>query len=162
MVGCACGSGLGFEVCCEPYLQGSPVPTPETLMRARYVAFKLRNLDFIEATCTEEGLQSLNRLEIERSLPETVFQSFELRGTGGGDQGDDTGTVSFAFRYKFKGNEMAQAEIAHFRRIDGRWLYDFSEINPKSAPVRVDSTGRNDPCTCGSGKKYKKCCGAAA
>ncbi|MEE4112156.1 MAG: SEC-C metal-binding domain-containing protein [Desulfobacteraceae bacterium] len=20
--------------------------------------------------------------------------------------------------------------------------------------------GRNDPCTCGSGKKYKKCCGA--
>ncbi|MBT4512568.1 MAG: hypothetical protein HOC20_10220 [Chloroflexi bacterium] len=22
--------------------------------------------------------------------------------------------------------------------------------------------GRNAPCTCGSGKKYKKCCGAAA
>jgi uncharacterized protein YecA (UPF0149 family) len=22
-------------------------------------------------------------------------------------------------------------------------------------------TGRNDPCPCGSGKKYKKCCGAA-
>jgi uncharacterized protein YecA (UPF0149 family) len=22
--------------------------------------------------------------------------------------------------------------------------------------------GRNDPCPCGSGKKYKKCCGAAA
>jgi len=21
-------------------------------------------------------------------------------------------------------------------------------------------TGRNDPCPCGSGKKYKKCCGA--
>ena len=23
-----------------------------------------------------------------------------------------------------------------------------------------DKTGRNDPCPCGSGKKYKKCCGA--
>ena len=22
--------------------------------------------------------------------------------------------------------------------------------------------GRNDPCVCGSGKKFKKCCGAAA
>jgi len=22
--------------------------------------------------------------------------------------------------------------------------------------------GRNDPCTCGSGKKYKKCCGKPA
>ena len=29
----------------------------------------------------------------------------------------------------------------------------------KSDPVQVDKIGRNDPCTCGSGKKYKKCCG---
>jgi preprotein translocase subunit SecA len=30
-------------------------------------------------------------------------------------------------------------------------------------PVRVmPKVGRNDPCPCGSGKKYKKCCGAAA
>ncbi len=30
----------------------------------------------------------------------------------------------------------------------------------KAAPVRVDKKpGRNDPCPCGSGKKYKKCCG---
>ncbi len=28
------------------------------------------------------------------------------------------------------------------------------------APVRASKVGRNDPCTCGSGKKYKKCCGA--
>jgi uncharacterized protein YecA (UPF0149 family) len=27
------------------------------------------------------------------------------------------------------------------------------------APLRVEKTGRNDPCPCGSGKKYKKCCG---
>lgn len=25
--------------------------------------------------------------------------------------------------------------------------------------VREDKVGRNDPCPCGSGKKYKKCCG---
>ena len=26
-------------------------------------------------------------------------------------------------------------------------------------PIRVEvKTGRNDPCPCGSGKKYKKCC----
>ena len=30
----------------------------------------------------------------------------------------------------------------------------------KPAPVRVEQkAGRNDPCPCGSGKKYKKCCG---
>jgi preprotein translocase subunit SecA len=32
---------------------------------------------------------------------------------------------------------------------------------PRIAPVVKDSkVGRNDPCPCGSGKKYKKCCGA--
>ncbi|HJZ13258.1 MAG TPA: SEC-C metal-binding domain-containing protein [Acidobacteriota bacterium] len=25
-----------------------------------------------------------------------------------------------------------------------------------------EKVGRNDPCPCGSGKKYKKCCGANA
>jgi uncharacterized protein len=29
------------------------------------------------------------------------------------------------------------------------------------APVRNHTAGRNDPCPCGSGKKYKKCCGAS-
>ena len=29
----------------------------------------------------------------------------------------------------------------------------------KSSPKRVNKIGRNDPCPCGSGKKYKQCCG---
>jgi uncharacterized protein len=38
-----------------------------------------------------------------------------------------------------------------------------ADAPPKQEPVRVAATpGRNDPCSCGSGKKYKKCCGAAA
>ena len=32
----------------------------------------------------------------------------------------------------------------------------------KSTPIRVEKkVGRNDPCPCGSGKKYKNCCGKA-
>ena len=36
-----------------------------------------------------------------------------------------------------------------------------SAAKPQAAktPVRVTKVGRNDPCPCGSGKKYKKCCG---
>ena len=31
----------------------------------------------------------------------------------------------------------------------------------KVKPIKTDQdVGRNDPCPCGSGKKYKKCCGA--
>lgn len=35
--------------------------------------------------------------------------------------------------------------------------FQFTEAGPLVNPVKI---GRNDPCHCGSGKKYKKCCGA--
>ena len=35
-----------------------------------------------------------------------------------------------------------------------------SEEGPKKITIRnTEKIGRNDPCPCGSGKKYKKCCG---
>jgi uncharacterized protein len=34
-----------------------------------------------------------------------------------------------------------------------------AEVSP--APARSVKIGRNQPCPCGSGRKYKKCCGAA-
>ena len=40
-------------------------------------------------------------------------------------------------------------------------LDDFTEYTLQSRPVRREATpGRNEPCSCGSGKKYKRCCGA--
>ena len=43
-------------------------------------------------------------------------------------------------------------------------VYDLHDIakslGPRVAPAVSDKVGRNDPCPCGSGKKYKKCCGA--
>ena len=53
-----------------------------------------------------------------------------------------------------------------FKRTVNKDLLDEEEellANTKPVdPIRKDSgeTGRNDPCPCGSGKKYKKCCGA--
>lgn len=42
-------------------------------------------------------------------------------------------------------------------------LFDYWMDNPKEAPVKQpikneQKVGRNDPCPCGSGKKYKQCC----
>jgi hypothetical protein len=39
---------------------------------------------------------------------------------------------------------------------DGRWVHTGGLQEPYRAPAKV---GRNEPCPCGSGKKYKKCCG---
>jgi len=49
---------------------------------------------------------------------------------------------------------------------DAIWaVYDlrdtWKQVGPRVATVRKgEEPGRNDPCVCGSGKKYKKCCGA--
>ncbi|MDR2482352.1 MAG: SEC-C domain-containing protein, partial [Treponema sp.] len=37
--------------------------------------------------------------------------------------------------------------------------YDEGEVIPQTVKRTGPKTGRNDPCPCGSGKKYKHCCG---
>jgi len=47
--------------------------------------------------------------------------------------------------------------------VDEKWrfiqAYAHSETGEDSAPGPKGKVGRNDPCPCGSGRKYKKCCG---
>jgi preprotein translocase subunit SecA len=61
------------------------------------------------------------------------------------------------------------SELPLARRGDGRSRRDpamaptrrlHSSAAPALAPAMKAKVGRNDPCPCGSGKKYKKCCGA--
>lgn len=154
---CPCGSGLAYSDCCKPYHLGRPAPTPESLMRSRYSAFVFHNLDYVEATSTEEAAATFARSTMEASLPDTKWLGLDISEV---TETETEATVRFSFRYSYKGRDQMQVEIARFVRADGIWLYDSSEVNPKSAPVRVVQIGRNDPCPCGSGKKYKKCCGA--
>lgn len=52
----------------------------------------------------------------------------------------------------------ALASYAHL----GRTIFEVrmqAESDSRAEPVRSSKTGRNEPCPCGSGKKYKKCCG---
>ena len=60
------------------------------------------------------------------------------------------------------------------RRAGGDWPAHVRAVNlaglPAAEPLSTEAPrkpdaagpGRNDPCPCGSGKKYKKCCGAEA
>jgi uncharacterized protein len=38
--------------------------------------------------------------------------------------------------------------------------YRIEQLTPREPVRRVETPGRNDPCPCGSGKKYKACCGS--
>jgi SEC-C motif-containing protein len=158
---CPCGSGKTLDACCGPIIAGAPVPTAEALMRSRYTAFVRGDLDHVERTHAPEARDGFDRAEMERWARAVDWRGLTIRSSEGGGPEDETGAVEFVARYAEKGGKpQAHHERSTFRREDGRWLYVDGEFNPKGKPVRVEKVGRNDPCPCGSGRKYKKCCGA--
>lgn len=157
---CVCGSGLEAAACCDQYLAGKAAPTAEALMRSRYTAYVKGDMDYIERTDSAEALAEFNRADSERVAAQAEWLGLRVVRTEAGGESDNEGKVEFVFSYREKGQVYSQHELSSFARRDGKWLYVDSIVNPKQEPLRVDHIGRNDPCSCGSGKKYKKCCGA--
>ena len=154
---CPCGSTLDLATCCGRYHAGEAAPTAEALMRSRYAAYALGRLDYIEATCAGPAGLAFNRAEAEAAQLGTWWIGLEIVSARKGREADSAGTVGFIARYRQQGTESALAETSEFRRIDGRWFY--WDRLPDVPQPRVPVPGRNDPCPCRSGKKYKKCCG---
>ncbi len=161
MSGCPCGSGKSYTACCEPYIKGkSSAPTAEALMRARYTAYVKQEIDFIEATHSQERRNRLDIKETEKWARESEWLGLEILKTEQGQPGDETGIVEFIAKFRQDGTDYDHHEVSTFNSVDGKWF--FNDGYTPSATVVRDSpkVGRNDPCPCGSGKKYKKCCGA--
>ena len=56
--------------------------------------------------------------------------------------------------------EAVDAIAQNVRALHAHWLDKRGDLVPGAQPVRRSTrrVGRNDPCPCGSGKKYKRCC----
>jgi SEC-C motif-containing protein len=160
MAKCDCGSTKEFSSCCEPFLKGDAKPlTAEQLMRARYSAFAHADIDFIEKSTDPSARSSFDRAGTEEWSKRSEWNGLEIVSTDLGGEHDSTGTVEFIARYKFEGVERSHHERSEFKKRDGHWYFLDGKLVQE--PVRVgEKTGRNDPCPCGSGKKYKKCCAA--
>jgi SEC-C motif domain protein len=147
---CVRGSGRASDHCRGPILAGQPALTAEALMRSRYAADVVGHLDHLERTDTPEALEASNRLDAERVADETIWLGLEVRRVVDGGVDDQTGQVEFVFRDQQKGQTLMQHELAEFRRENGTWLHQRSEINPKSPPVPVSTVGGNDLCSGGA------------
>ncbi len=129
-------------------------------MRSRYSAHVLGNTDYLVATLSKDQRADYDKEEAEQSFADTKWLGLEIRKTDMGGETDESGRVEFVARYRNGMQQVAHHELSFFTREEGRWVFSGCEMNPKAPTVRVQKVGRNDPCTCGSGKKYKKCCGA--
>lgn len=160
MTNCTCGSGRNFDDCCGPILAGTPAATAEALLRSRYTAFASGNTDYLVETLTSDIRGEFDQIEAESTAAEAKWQKLEIRSITGGGVNDETGVIEFVADFSLRGEQRIHHEVSQFRREGGRWLCAGGQMNPRPATVHVTKVGRNDPCSCGSGKKYKKCCGA--
>lgn len=158
---CPCQSGKSFAECCGPYLSGAAFPpTAEALMRSRYAAFATHNVDYLEETLLPGTRADFDRAAALEWATSSEWKGLQIRSTEAGGAGDSEGWVEFVAVFNQNGQDQVHHETGHFEKQGGRWYYvdGVRGIRPR----RVEKVGRNDACPCGSGKKYKKCCGAAA
>jgi SEC-C motif-containing protein len=147
---CPCGSGLDYSLCCQPYLRGDLLPKdPSQLMRSRYSAFVMKDAGWLIASWHPTVGAERLRADLESGFARTQWQGLTLFEESPGRNADE-GYVSFVARYEEQGVPGAIIERSRFLKEQGQWYY----VDGQRPDI-----GRNDPCPCGSGKKFKKCCG---
>ncbi len=158
---CPCGSGKPFEHCCGPILDHArKADTAEALMRARYTAYATCNIDFLYASAGPDVQSDFDPESSRRWAEGSEWNGMEIVATEKGSEQDDEGLVEFIARYSVNGTEFEHHERSLFQRINGEWKFiDGELVKPEPIVRETPKIGRNDPCPCGSGKKYKKCCG---
>lgn len=160
MTQCPCGSDRNLDLCCGPIIEGTAAPTAEALMRSRYTAFALGETGYLVDTLSADLRGDFDPIEAESTARDAKWLGLEVRAVSDGGEDDDSGSVEFVARFSLGGQRRVHHELAEFRREEGRWMCVGGEMDPKGPPRQVVKIGRNEPCPCGSGKKYKKCCGA--
>lgn len=117
-------------------------------MRSRYSAYVLDNLEYIEASW-HPGFRPADLALGEKNH----WLGLEILDS---DQQAQRATVEFEARLLVDGKVNAIHERSAFVRDQGRWLYTEGELlAPGFTPWKP---ARNEPCPCGSGKKFKRCC----
>ncbi|MDP2848248.1 MAG: YchJ family metal-binding protein [Humidesulfovibrio sp.] len=161
MSNCHCGSELPFEQCCQSIINGAPAPTAEALMRARYSAYVVGDINFLNSSLAPDERHDFDPEQAKAWSENSKWLGLTIHAVKDGGEADQAGQVDFTASYEYQGGRQDHRELASFKRLDGVWHYTDGRMRSHDPIVRGPKTGRNDPCPCESGKKYKKCCGKA-
>ncbi len=158
---CPCCSGKDYSLCCEPIIRGSrKAATPEELMRSRYSAYAKAEIDHLFYSTHPSQRESIDRAEMKAWAERSKWLGITILAANGTEPDAKTGTVEFIARYTDHDTPLEHHELSEFRKEDGEWFfYDGKLVKDKPFVRTAPKVERNAPCPCGSGKKYKKCCG---
>jgi SEC-C motif-containing protein len=122
---CPCCSGKPYKDCCSPYHQGKEAEDALVLMRSRYSAYALNNVDYIIRTTHPRHpsvSQNLNRWkeEILAFAMNTDFERLEILNFK--EQGSQANVV-FIAHLKVNDEDATFTERSFFAKEGGRWFY---------------------------------------
>lgn len=134
------------------------IKTAEELMRARYHAYETCDMEFIKESHDPDNTEGIDWAECEKWARESQWLGLEIISTTKGGEDDKDGIVEFKATYIENEKTIVHHERSYFVKKNGVWFYQ-KWLPITSTRINENKVGRNDPCPCGSGKKYKKCCG---
>ena len=121
---CPCGSGLDLSACCGPYFSGERAPeTAEALMRSRYSAYALGQIDYLKDTLWPKEQAGFDFTGTARWAAENHWTGLTVLKTENGAAEDRDGTVLFEAKFLAGGKLNSHRELSRFRKKAGRWYY---------------------------------------
>jgi SEC-C motif domain protein len=125
MKNCYCGSVKDFEQCCEPYILGTSKPqTAEELMRSRYSAYAILNIEYIVRTTYPSTRKFLDSDEILTWAKSHIWNKLEIISTDKGTSKDVKGFVEFKAYYSDSTSELqVHHEQSIFTKELGKWFF---------------------------------------
>jgi len=150
---CPCGSKKRATECCLLLIKDHEhAVDAEQLMRSRYTAYTLGEDGYILDTwhsSTRPGA-----LDQDNSVSWTGLKVLKASR-----EINNTAYVEFVASFEDAGKEGKMHERSRFLLENGCWYYVDGEQLETQTHIIPKKPGRNEPCHCGSGRKFKKCCG---
>lgn len=117
---CPCGRVKAYRICCRPYHRGKAKPaTAECLMRSRYSAYVMAQVDYL----AETQLDILDRMQAKSFAKKAKWKHLQVLDVTDGLAGDQQGTVEFKATYFLDGQLEVMHEISYFEKREGAWVY---------------------------------------
>ena len=158
---CPCGSPVPYDECCRPLIKGEQrAKTAEQVMRSRYSAYVKKEMGYVLTSLHPDHRADYDEQSSRSWAERAEWHGFEIVKTAGGGPEDREGQVEFVVSFTENGVRQEHHEVSTFMNENGTWYFTTGKILPPRPVVRaIPKAGRNDPCPCGSNKKFKKCCG---
>lgn len=154
---CPCGTGKSYYDCCALYISRIKVPsTPEELMRSRYTAYTQANIEYILLTMRAPATNHFDAVYARKWAQKVKWIKLDVLKTS---IRNSIGYVEFVAHFSEENKENIIHELSEFHLDKGEWYYVNGKNMQQTPFISKSKIKRNDICLCGSGKKYKKCCG---